>query len=77
MKLSSKLLVCALAVLLFVPKGEARKVWVGVPTLSMVVIAFTAAEEKRFYKEEDLDVELVWMSAPAAAQALIGGECRV
>jgi len=73
MKLSSKLLVCALAVLLFVPKGEARKVWVGVPTLSMVVIAFTAAEEKRFYKEEDLDVELVWMSAPAAAQALIGG----
>ena len=52
---------------------EAAQVRVGVPTLSMVVIAFTAAKEKGYYKEEGLDVELVWMSAPIAAQALLGG----
>lgn len=54
-------------------KAEAAKVRVGVPTLSMVVIAFTTAKEKGYYKEEGLDVELVWMSAPVAAQALLGG----
>lgn len=52
---------------------EAAKIRVGVPTLSMVVIAFTAAKERGYYKEEGLDVELVWMSAPVAAQALLGG----
>lgn len=72
-KKSFKILVCALAVLFFVSEGEAGKVRVGVPTLSMVVIAFTAAKEKGYYKDEGLDVELVWMSAPVAAQALIGG----
>jgi NitT/TauT family transport system substrate-binding protein len=54
-------------------KAEAANVRVAVPTLSMVVIAFTSAKEKGYYKEEGLDVELVWMSAPLAAQALLGG----
>lgn len=72
-KISFKFLVCALAILFFVSEGKAGKVRVGVPTLSLVVIAFTAAKEKGYYKEEGLDVELVWMSAPVAAQALIGG----
>src|SRR5215470_12812585 len=53
--------------------AEAATVRVAVPTLSMVVIAFTAAKEKVYYKEEGLDVEFVWMSAPMAAQALLGG----
>jgi NitT/TauT family transport system substrate-binding protein len=53
--------------------AEPARVRVGVPTLSMVVIAFTAAKEKGYYKEEELNVELVHMSAPTAAQALIGG----
>jgi NitT/TauT family transport system substrate-binding protein len=53
--------------------AEATRLRVGVPTLSMVVIAFTAAKERGYYKEEGLDVEFVWMSAPVAVQALIGG----
>ena len=53
--------------------AEAATVRVAVPTLSMVVIAFTGAKEKGYYKEEGLDVELIWMSAPVAAQALLGG----
>ena len=53
--------------------ADAATVRVGVPTLSMVVIAFTAAKEKGYYKDEGLDVELIWMSAPVAAQALLGG----
>lgn len=53
--------------------ADMTRVRVGVPTLSMVVIAFTAAKEKGYYKEEGLNVELVRMSAPTAAQALIGG----
>jgi NitT/TauT family transport system substrate-binding protein len=53
--------------------AEATRIRVGVPTLSMVVIAFTAAKEKGYYREEGLDVEFVWMSAPVAVQALIGG----
>lgn len=56
--------------------AEPTRIQVGVPTLSMVVIAFTAAKEKGYYKEEGLDVELVWMSAPVAAQALIGGNVQ-
>ena len=53
--------------------AEATRLRVGVPTLSMVVIAFTAAKERGYYKEEGLDVEFVWMSAPVVVQALIGG----
>jgi ABC-type nitrate/sulfonate/bicarbonate transport system substrate-binding protein len=53
--------------------AKAAPVRVAVPTLSMVVIAFTSAKEKGYYKEEGLDVEFIWMSAPVAAQALLGG----
>jgi NitT/TauT family transport system substrate-binding protein len=53
--------------------AEPTRIRVGVPTLSMVVIAFTAAKEQGYYNEEGLNVELVRMSAPTAAQALIGG----
>jgi NitT/TauT family transport system substrate-binding protein len=53
--------------------AEPARIRVGVPTLSMVVIAFTAAKEKGYYREEGLDVDFVWMSAPVAVQALIGG----
>ncbi|HEY7164754.1 MAG TPA: ABC transporter substrate-binding protein [Candidatus Binatia bacterium] len=70
-------LVCALLFaqgsLLPARAATAATVRVGVPTLSMVVIAFTAAKERHYYKEEGLDVEFIWMSAPIAAQALLGG----
>src|SRR5262245_56149257 len=52
---------------------EARTVNVAVPTLSMVVIAFTAAKEKCYYHEEGLDVNLVVMRDTLGISALIGG----
>jgi len=68
-----KILICLLTFVGFLAQGEARTVNVAVPTLNMVVIAFTAAKEKGYYQEEGLEVEIIWMSAPVAAQALIGG----
>src|SRR6266498_4480552 len=53
--------------------GEARTVHVAVPTLSMVVIAFTAAKEKGYYRDEGLDVDLVVMRDTLGISALIGG----
>ena len=50
-----------------------QDVRVAVPTLSMVVIAFTAAKERGYYREEGLDVDLVQMRDTLGISALIGG----
>jgi ABC-type nitrate/sulfonate/bicarbonate transport system substrate-binding protein len=65
--------VCVLVIVAVCTVGEARTVNVAVPTLSMVVIAFTAAKEKGYYREEDLDVNLVVMRDTLGVSALIGG----
>jgi NitT/TauT family transport system substrate-binding protein len=57
----------------FVHAAEARRVAVAVPDLSVSLIAFVVAKEKRFYEAEGLDVELIKMSASLANLALIGG----
>jgi len=53
--------------------AEAITVRVAVPTLSMVVIAFTAAKEKGYYRDEGLDVDLDVMREAPGISALIGG----
>ena len=63
-----------LAILGSVSKGETRRVNVSIPTHGMPVIAFTAALEKGYYREEGLDVQLILMSAGVATRALIGGD---
>lgn len=68
-----KIFVCLLTLVGLFAEGEARTVHVAVPTLSMVVIAFTAAKEKGYYREEDLDVNLVVMRDTLGISALIGG----
>jgi NitT/TauT family transport system substrate-binding protein len=68
-----KIAVCFLAIVGLSAAGESRTVHVAVPTLSMVVIAFTAAKEKGYYREEDLDVNLVVMRDTLGVSALIGG----
>lgn len=75
MRAKSKLriLVGFFAALCFLTGAEARTVNVAVPTLSMVVIAFTAAKEKGYYQEEGLDVNLVVMRDTLGISALIGG----
>src|ERR1051325_3362263 len=60
-------------VLGFWAQADARTVNVAVPTLSMVVIACTAAKEKGYYSEEGLDVNLVVMRDTLGISALIGG----
>jgi NitT/TauT family transport system substrate-binding protein len=68
-----KILVCFLVIVSLLAEAEARTVNVAVPTLSMVVIAFTAAKENGYYQEEGLDVNLVVMRDTLGISALIGG----
>jgi NitT/TauT family transport system substrate-binding protein len=68
-----KILFSVLIIVGIFAKAEARTVNVAVPTLSMVVIAFTAAKEKGYYQEEGLDVNLVVMRDTLGISALIGG----
>jgi ABC-type nitrate/sulfonate/bicarbonate transport system substrate-binding protein len=72
-KSKSGTLVCILIVIGILARAEARQVNVAVPTLSMVVIAFTTAKEKGYYQEEGLDVNLVVMRDTLGISALIGG----
>src|SRR5688572_22689702 len=53
--------------------GEARKVTVGVPNHAISYVAFYIANEKGYYREEDLEVQIIQMSAPLANLSLIGG----
>jgi sulfonate transport system substrate-binding protein len=68
-----EILVGILTVVGLFAKAEATTVRVAVPTLSMVVIAFTAAKEKGYYRDEGLDVDLVVMRDTLGISALIGG----
>jgi NitT/TauT family transport system substrate-binding protein len=68
-----KIFVCLLAIVGLSTEAEARTVHVAVPTLSMVVIAFTAAKEKGYYRDEGLDVDLVVMRDTLGISAVIGG----
>lgn len=63
-----------LAILSSVSKGETRRVNVSIPTRGMPVIAFSAALERGYYREQGLDVRLILMSAGVATRALIGGD---
>jgi NitT/TauT family transport system substrate-binding protein len=66
-------LLCLVTVISPFARTEARTVNIAVPTLSMVVIAFTAAKEKGYYQDEGLDVNLVVMRDTLGISALIGG----
>ena len=68
-----KIFVCLLVIGSFFANAEARTIHIAVPTLSMVVIAFTTAKEKGYYRDEGLDVDLVVMRDTLGISALIGG----
>ena len=68
-----KLILPVIIIAALVSASEARIVRVAVPSQSMAQIALYAGQEKGYYREEGLDVELILMPAPVANLALIGG----
>jgi ABC-type nitrate/sulfonate/bicarbonate transport system substrate-binding protein len=71
-RLVLRFLAFAIIVLLAAEAG-AQKVRVALPDISMSLIAFLVAKEKRYYQEEGLEAELIKVSAPVANLALIAG----
>jgi ABC-type nitrate/sulfonate/bicarbonate transport system substrate-binding protein len=63
------LLVC----LMLPASGFATTVNVAVPSFSMSLVAFMAAKERGYYRQEGLDVNFVLMPAAIASRALIAG----
>jgi len=57
----------------FATGAEARKVHMAVATFSQSVLPMVVAQEKGYFREEDLDVELILMTASVANMALLGG----
>jgi NitT/TauT family transport system substrate-binding protein len=69
----SKMLLSVIFLLALAPHAEARKVQVAVATFSQSVLPLVVAQEKGYYREEDLDVQLILMTASVANMALLGG----
>jgi ABC-type nitrate/sulfonate/bicarbonate transport system substrate-binding protein len=66
--------VCLLLLcLLFPASARAATVNVAVPSFSMSLVAFMAAKERGYYRQEGLDVNFVLMPAAIASRALIAG----
>jgi ABC-type nitrate/sulfonate/bicarbonate transport system substrate-binding protein len=57
----------------FATAVEARKVQMAVATFSQSVLPMVVAQEKGYFRDEDLDVELILMTASVANMALLGG----
>src|ERR1041384_8748114 len=65
---------CFLLFCLLLPStGFATTVNVAVPSFSMSLVAFMAAKERGYYRQEGLDVNFVLMPAAIASRALIAG----
>ncbi|MBI4525714.1 MAG: ABC transporter substrate-binding protein, partial [Deltaproteobacteria bacterium] len=73
-KLRLEFVALLVAIFVFANNGETRKVNVAIPTRGMPVIAFSAALERGYYREQGLDVQLILISAGVATRALIGGD---
>lgn len=71
--LRSKPFLVFLLIVSFASAAEARKVRMAVATFSQSVLPMVVAQEKGYFREEDLDVELILMPAAVANMALIGG----
>jgi NitT/TauT family transport system substrate-binding protein len=71
-----KLIIVAIAVsFLSLPaNAEPKTARAAIPAQNLTAIAFYAAQEKGYYRAEGLDVQLILMSAPVSAVALIGGD---
>jgi NitT/TauT family transport system substrate-binding protein len=68
---------CASMLLVITTMAEARSVQVSIPAHSVSHIAFYAAQDNGYYRDEGLEVQLILMAAPVAIRALIGGDVDV
>jgi NitT/TauT family transport system substrate-binding protein len=73
---SRKLILLAIVVsFLSLPvNGQSKTVRTAIPAQNLTALAFYVAQEKGYYRAEGLDVQLILMSAPVSAVALIGGD---
>lgn len=54
--------------------SQARNIKVSVPAQSVSHIGFYVAQDRGYYRDEGVDVELILMNAAVAVRALIGGD---
>jgi len=69
----AKVLVSLLFVGFLTTAAEARRVQIAVATLSQSILPLVVAQEKGYFKEEDLQVELILTTASVANMSLLGG----
>ena len=69
----AKALIALLCVVFLAPAVEARRVQIAVATLSQSVLPLVVAKEKGYFREEDLEVELILTTASVANMSLLGG----
>jgi ABC-type nitrate/sulfonate/bicarbonate transport system substrate-binding protein len=68
-----QIVIAAVIICIFVGRSEARRVHLSIPGINITTLAFHIAKEKGYYQIEDLDVQIVHMSAGIALRGLIGG----
>jgi NitT/TauT family transport system substrate-binding protein len=71
--MKTKILFVSLLLFGLATEAEARKLHVAVATFSQSVLPLVVAQERGYFREEDLDVELILMTASVANMALLGG----
>src|ERR1044071_7651226 len=72
-KLQVKSFSMFILLVIFATAAEAKRMQMAVATFSQSVLPMVVAQEKGYFREEDLDVELILMTAAVANMALIGG----
>ena len=65
--------ICFGAMLTLLSLVEARTINVAIPCYCFQYVPFFVAKDRRYYREEDLDVQLVVMGGGIGLRALIGG----
>jgi NitT/TauT family transport system substrate-binding protein len=71
--LRTRLFLSVLLLFAFVYEAEGRRVFVAVPGYSMATITFPLAKDLGYYRDEGLDVELIWMAGGLVTPSLMGG----
>ena len=73
LKLAVKVLSILVLLEALATAGEPKRIRMAVATFSQSVLPMVVAQEKDYFREEDLDVELILMTASVANMALLGG----